>query len=227
MKKVILTGLTAAMLSSGAFASEVTAGSDTTLFSSGSPAVAADVNANFAALIAAINDNSARIDALISSSVTGKSYLYREMTLFMTGQRYGSSTTFPTGATSVPGGYARTNMISAEITLVFNSNGTVDISGTEAEVELWVNMDSNVGLQPDSFSASGTWTQLNNVVTVDLGGGDVFDFQVSAGGEVITVMDQVSLRDSIFSHTDENGSVYTQEYEMLLGFGTALDAPAP
>lgn len=224
MKKVLLTGLTAAMLSSASFAGEVTGYSDVT---ADTPATAAAVNANFAALIAAINDNSARIDALLSSSVSGKSYLYREMTLFMAGQRYGNGTTFPSGSTPVPGGYARTNMVSAEVNVTFNSNGTVDISGDDTEVELWVNMDSNVGQQTSNFNVTGSWVQNGNVVTVDLGGGDIFDFQVSTGGDVISSHQPVSLRGSVFSHTDEVGNVYTQEYEMVLGYGTAIDPVAP
>ena len=39
MKKVILTGLTAAMLATGAFASELTAGVDTTTFTPSTPAL--------------------------------------------------------------------------------------------------------------------------------------------------------------------------------------------
>ncbi|WP_290537155.1 MULTISPECIES: hypothetical protein [Alcanivorax] len=82
MKKMILTGLTAAMMSASAMASEVVEGTDTTVFSANSPALASEVNGNFAALIAAINDNSQRLDALegaaptdLSSIVSGSTYL--------------------------------------------------------------------------------------------------------------------------------------------------------
>ncbi|TGN40524.1 hypothetical protein [Marinobacter confluentis] len=61
MKKQFLTGLLAMALSAGAIAGEVTGYTDAT---SGSAATAADINANFNALISAINDNNQRITAL-------------------------------------------------------------------------------------------------------------------------------------------------------------------
>jgi hypothetical protein len=75
MKKIILTGLTAAVMSANAMASEVVEGTDTTTFSADSPAVASEVNGNFAALIAAINDNNDRISALEDASGTPVSLL--------------------------------------------------------------------------------------------------------------------------------------------------------
>jgi hypothetical protein len=61
MKKQFLTGLLAMALSTGALAGEVTGYTGAT---SGTPANAADINANFTALIEAINDNNQRITAL-------------------------------------------------------------------------------------------------------------------------------------------------------------------
>ncbi|EKF73879.1 hypothetical protein A11A3_11738 [Alcanivorax hongdengensis A-11-3] len=70
MKKIILTGLTAAVLSANAMAAEVTG---YTAPQSGQPATAAGVDSNFQALISAINDNSQRLDALESASGTSAS----------------------------------------------------------------------------------------------------------------------------------------------------------
>ena len=82
MKKFILTGLTAALMSANVMASEVVEGTDTTVFTADSPAVASEVNGNFAALIAAINDNSQRLDALediVGDGSVAGSYTFIEM----------------------------------------------------------------------------------------------------------------------------------------------------
>lgn len=75
MNKQLASVVLASLMSTAAWAGEV---GTVTEFTAGSPAVAADVNGNFQALITAINDNANRIVALenanTDSSVAGGSY---------------------------------------------------------------------------------------------------------------------------------------------------------
>lgn len=236
MKKMILTGLTAAMMSASAMAAEVTG---YTAPQSGAPATAAGVDANFQALITAINDNNTRIAALESevaaaqsSDVSGKSYLYREFGMYMAAHTYDSvgddGLPQASGAVEIGGsyggGFSRTNMLSAEITLEFLANGNVNIIGTETEVEMWANPNSNIGSVSGTLNETASWTQSGNVVTVDFGGGDTFDVQVSRSAEVITIMDPIYLFDTISQGNDGFAEVYSHEFEMLYGVGTLLNS---
>lgn len=176
MKKLLLTGLTAAMLSSGAFASEVTAGTDTTTFSASTPAVAAEVNANFAALIAAINDNSQRIDALESvvgdGSVAG-TYTFIELAVELAAN----------SGTAVEDGYSEITTFSSSGSFTLDANGTFNgtINENRSSLVDAVNgdclsscrqaFDPDFG-NPGSEPLSGTWTDDGATVTLTLGPDD-------------------------------------------------------
>jgi len=201
MKKAILTGLTAAMLSTGALASEVTAGVDTTTFTSSTPALASEVNANFAALIAAINDNDARIAALeaasggggdLTSVVSGSSYQ-----VFFSGgiiNRYSDALSPYTGA--------EVERFGGNSVITFHSDGTLSELfsevGRHISLEKEVNCDEFGGncehdgeTWEDTDQASGpggAWSVSGQTLTVLWPGdspGDEEEFLLSAAGTVI------------------------------------------
>ena len=232
MKKVILTGLTTAILSTGAFAGQVTAGTDTTTFSSNTAAVASEVNGNFNALITAINDNNTRVAALEaqvaalqSKDVSGKTYLYRDLGLIFAAHRYGTSTAFDsTGADAVPDGYARTGYYMGEYTVTFNADHTLTMSGQDTDVEMAVNAASEVSQQQTPASGTGTWTQSGNTLTIDLGDGPV-NFEVLPGAQMIAGYTNSAptvtfdYNDGTSGGSGGTGDRYTHEYEVNMGYG--------
>lgn len=201
MKKLLLTGLTAAMLSSGAFASEVTAGTDTTTFSASTPAVAAEVNANFAALIAAINDNNDRIAALESGGLP-------DLTTVISGSTY--KVFYMGGILSdyadslSPYTEARVERFGGNTLLTFHEDGTlselINESGREVNLEKLSNCDEfgngcehNIEDFDDVNAASGPggmWSVSGQVLTVLWPGdspGDEEEFMLNSNGSMIVL----------------------------------------
>ncbi|MDF1780021.1 MAG: hypothetical protein P1U67_01875 [Alcanivoracaceae bacterium] len=188
MKKLLLTGLTAAMLSSGAFASEVTAGTDTTTFSASTPAVAAEVNANFAALIAAINDNSQRIDALegvVGDGSVAGTYTFIELAVEIAAD----------SGTAVNEGYSEITTFSSSGSFTLDANETFTGTINENRSSLVDAVNGDCGsscrqaFDPDFATTSveqlsGTWTDDGATVTLTLGPGDTVELN-KAGGNLL------------------------------------------
>ncbi|MEE3321670.1 MAG: hypothetical protein VX258_13340 [Pseudomonadota bacterium] len=179
MKKVILTGLTAVMMSSAAMASEVVEGTDTTLFAADSPAVASEVNGNFAALIAAINDNSQRLDALeavVGDGTVAGTYTFVEMAVELAAN----------SGTAQNEGYSEISTYKSTGSFTLDGNG--DFSGTinenrsslvdavngdcEGEFGCRFAFDPDFNNQAPADSLGGTWVDNGSTVTLNLGPGD-------------------------------------------------------
>lgn len=225
MKKLMMTGLTAVFLSTGAIAGEV---SGYTAPVSGQPATAVGVDSNFQALITAINDNNTRIAALESFDVGGKTYSYKEVGILNGAERIGQTLGAPGDTTLVNEGFARTGVFTASGELAFDAGGTFTLSLTEKEIEMFVNSVSDIGPQIDgSLLDSGSWTQTGSTVTLTFAGGGSIELSVSRGataftlgnqgiGEVLT--DQCRLVDTTGNGTPDTEACI-HEYQSNLGIG--------
>lgn len=225
MKKVMLIGLTAAIFSQVAQASEVAA-QDVTTFSSNSPALASEVNGNFQALIAAINDNAQRIadlEASASSDVSGRTYLYRDLGLILAAHNAGTATTMPNGSNSVAGGFSRVGYFNGAFNIAFNGDGTFTLTGTDSQVEMFTNSNSEIGSESQGVSEGGTWTQSGHTVTLTPAGEEPFEINVSANGQVLSVYDSYG-PDVTFQYNDGSSDIYQHEYETILGIGILIDS---
>ena len=223
MKKVMLTGLTAAMMSGTTLAAEVGA---ITTFSSGSPALASEVNANFQALIAAINDNNARIAALeanvdeptdLLGKISGATYRIRylgtHMNMFTntgSGQQSGS-----------------TNIWNGSLTVVFNEGGSASITEHgEATGEMNVEpieqcdeftcVDSFVGRynfeQGGGGSSTGSWSLNGARLTLTFQDGFEAEFDVTPNAQLLVNTEGVLGDEAI-----GGGTIDTVESSIAIG----------
>ncbi len=225
MKKLMMTGLTAVLLSSGAIAGEVTG---YTAPVTGQAATATGVDSNFQALITAINDNNTRIAALESFDVGGKTYTYKEIGILNGAESFAQTLGTPGDSSLVNDGFARTGVFTASGELAFDAGGTFTLSLTEKEIEMFVNSVSDIGPQIDGpLSDSGSWTQVGSTVTLSFAGGGSIELSVSRGataftlvtqgvGEVLT--GQCRLVDTDFDGTGDTEAC-VHEYQSNLGIG--------
>lgn len=147
--------------------------SSVTTFEDGTPALADEVNANFQALIAAINDNAVRLAALeagsqSSNSVSGSTYQLNAIGIINRGDA---------------ANYSSTANLTSQYTVTFNSNGTFQLSGSENDAHL--NTDNNeltLLYQNDPVSLSGSYSQIGSSVTTSE---EDLSFTVSADGNVL------------------------------------------
>lgn len=236
MKKALLIGLTSMALSAQGWAGSVTAGVDTTTFTSGTSAVASEVNANFQALIDAINDNNDRIAALeaaaTTTDVSGKTYLFRDLGIILAAHKYGQTTTTTDQADSVPSGFSRVGYFTGNFTIEFSGvDNTYTLSGDDVDVEMFTNADSNIATFNDlDFVETGTWSQIGTQVTLTSDGPDSEDFvlDVAVGAHVLTVANTGGPWVTDLQFNDGNGDIYQHEYEVNLGVGVLQPTvPAP
>lgn len=181
----------ALFLTGSVFADEVDQ-SSVTSFTDGTPAVANEVNANFQALIDAINDNAAAIAALQenssaeSNSVSGATFRLNQIGNILTGGAGGNDVSVVTG------------MIQT-YTIEFNSDGSLGFSGTEFEVDLEAQSGNlSINANGDPVSESGTWSQSGSSVSTSLG----VTFTVSADGNVILLNEFTTDTDSSGDRVD-------------------------
>lgn len=163
-------------------------------FTDGTPAVAADVNANFSALADAINDLAGRVDALENDSggaAAGVPGVYR---LVSTQSEF-------FGQNNQTVGYAEINAYVLQGQLEILSDGTWTLTGSEFEHRLGgigdLSYDGEdppnrlgsqlleIQMSPEAVTLSGTWTQNDAIVTFTIGSDEILDFRVSLGGEVL------------------------------------------
>lgn len=223
MKKVMLIGLTAAIFSSAVVASEVEGFEP---FVPNTAATAQSVNDNFQALITAINDNAQRIadlEASATSDVSGRTYLYRDLGLILAAHTSATSTAMPQGNNSVHGGFARIGYFNGAFNIVFDENGTFTLTGSDDQVEMFVNSSSEIGSESESVSESGTWTQSGHTVTLTPTGEEPFEINVSANGQVLSVYDSYG-PDVQLEFNDGESNIYQHEYETILGIGILIDS---
>jgi len=235
-KQMILAGAVATLMGSSVMAAEV---GDITTFTAGTPAQASQVNANFQALITAINDNNSRIEALeaaqgINSSVGGRHYKLRDMGWILAAHRNSQVVqSMPDGSLSVNGGFARIGFYVGNIDLSFVAGqgtpnaGTFTINGSDVEVEMFVNASSDIGTNSSELSESGTWVQNGNVLEMTFPGDEgedphTLEFTASKGGLVLTANNG-----GLMEITYAYDSFYQHEYEASLIIAVEVDAPAP
>lgn len=235
MKKAMLIGLTAAICSPAVMASEVTAGVDTTEFSPNTPALASEMNANFAALIAAINDNSQRLDALegagpvdLSEVVAGSSYL-----VVFTGNL---SEIYNDGPSPYQG--VSLEHFGGTSLITFHEDNTLEELINEGarfmNLEKEQNCDefgdgcehfteTNVS-EDEANGPGGNWSVNGQTLTVLWPGdspGDEEVFTLSENGSTLVLGGYGE-----DSFTEGNGSV-TEELETFMAIGVKVPTPAP
>lgn len=185
MKKIILTGLTAAVLSANAMASEVTG---YTAPQSGQAATAAGVNANFQALITAINDNNTRIAAL--EAAAGE---VADLETIVSGATY--KLYFSGGIIELDdGGGANLERFGGSTDLTFNSDGS--LSETFSEQGRFISLDANtcdesgcshyVDTWNDNETGGGSWSVTGQTLNVVWSDGGTEAFSLSSDGKIIT-----------------------------------------
>ena len=225
MKKMILTGLTAAVLSANAIAGEVTG---YTAPQSGQAATAAGVDANFQALITAINDNAQRIDALEAAAGTPAS-----LTDVVSGSTYtvafmGNIIGKYSDALS-PYNSAYLQGFGGKSILTFNGDGsmTENFQGennreiqfepncTYNEVEMteecnFTPDDESVGVEPPT---TGSWSITGSTLYVTFAGEtDPEEFMLTADGTMFVLMNS-----DFFQESDEFGSNDDYEHSIAIG----------
>lgn len=241
MKKLMMTGLTLAMLSAGAASAATVTGYTAPV--AGEAATAASVDDNFQALITAIDDNAARIADLESFDVAGKTYEFRNIGFIMGAERLASADpgASPGSATSLFQGFVRLGIFNTTGTITFNADGTnMAIDITEFETEMFVNPESDIGPGPDfdggaaaSFATNGTYTQNGAVVSVTLldpqtqAAVDQFTAIVSKGANVFTITNQgtdqgstTQVQDPTQCRTVNQVDYCIQDWETSFGIGT-------
>lgn len=181
MKKLLPALFLASAVSAPALAGEVDATAVNT-FEAGTPAVAAEVNDNFAALISAINDNASRIAALedaIPDSIAG-SWSMVGLNLDLAAD---------SGTAGLADAYSEITLDGEFGSFSFDPagtfTGTLNASRARLAAEITCDQDPDPAIpdecvnafQPEtenpSESISGTWTEDGNSVTLDLGGESV------------------------------------------------------
>jgi hypothetical protein len=167
MKKLLPALFLASAMSAPVLAGEVDAAAVNT-FEAGTPAVAAEVNDNFAALISAINDNATRITALedaVPDSITG-TWSVVGLEMEMAGN---------TGENS----YSELILLGSSGSFEFNASGTFNGTINDNQVklsELRSELEGISSLEPSTSTPtetlSGTWTENARNVTVTLTNGE-------------------------------------------------------
>ncbi|MGB1464947.1 MAG: hypothetical protein ACPG8O_01190 [Alcanivorax nanhaiticus] len=187
MKKIILTGLTAAVLSANAMAAEVTG---YTAPQSGQAATAAGVDANFQALITAINDNNTRIAALEAAS--GEVASLNDIVSGATYKLY-----FSGGIIELDdGGGANMERFGGTADLIFNNDGS--LNETFSEQGRFISLDANscdfegqncshyVDTWNDNETGGGSWSITGQTLNIIWSDGGSEAFSLSSDGKVIT-----------------------------------------
>lgn len=228
MKKALLIGLMAGVCSTGAMASDVNNANITT-FTANTAAQAAQVNANFAEVIAAINDNAARIAALEAGTgpdlltlVTGSTYR-----IFFSGERMGVNTEATTNQFGFLSGWAG----SVDVTL--NSGGDVlinslgensgEINLDASEVNCDINGENclrNFNLLTETdppASQTGSWTLAGSTLNIHFPDDvDPSAFTVTPDGQLI-----IDLGGGIYQEVIASGTLNEFETKIAIGIKIA------
>jgi hypothetical protein len=193
MKKLMMTALATAMMSSAAMAADEV--SVPNAFVQGENAVAAEVNANFSALVAAVNESNGRIAALeeqlesaVSVDVAGSSYAVQASSVAL--QKYDADQ----NNTPEDSGFWNIDLRVERFSLAFNDDAsqTADLDfESEFKGDLWE--DGTMRFDEDTTPGSEQlyWTQDGNrvVLSESLGGDVVVEFIVAEGAGVIYALD--------------------------------------
>lgn len=158
-----------------------------TTFSAGSPAVAADVNSNFSALITAINDNATRIAELESAgtdnSVAGNTY-----SVFFAGTFFMAEVDTDDGIRDWIGAehFAGQGTLTFDEVNLTGSGTAQDTAGASVSVGNGGGVGWNGdGAEPEE-ALTFTWSQSGNAVTVQIDGeNESLNFFVSEDGSLL------------------------------------------
>ena len=161
--------------------------SNVTTFQANTPSLAAEVNTSLNALIVAINDNSARLDALeaaadaVTSSVSGRSYVFFELEAEVGGNN----------------GTGSSNMLlfGSQTPITFNTDNTGFVTDTGVDSELTTFFDGGLNQLQYNFlneAEAGvenfTWSQTGQDVTLnfpDTGdGAESVSLKISMDGSI-------------------------------------------
>ncbi|WP_062810960.1 hypothetical protein [Alcanivorax sp. NBRC 102028] len=231
MKKVILTGLAATVMSASAIASDVTG---YTAPESGQAATAAGVDANFQALITAINDNNDRIVALEDAAGTPSSLREKisgaTYTISYMGAVIG---TYADALSPYKGAYLEG--FGGRSVLTFETDGTLtelyQESGREIDFENKECTESEPGNfncehwvedftdGPETFTG-GSWELDGNILSVTFPEEDgVEEFIVALDGEILVLSSA-----SFEIESDQFGT--NDDYDHSLAIGVRTSEPA-
>lgn len=231
MKKVILTGLTAAVMSATAMAGEVTG---YTAPESGQAATAAGVNTNFQALITAINDNNERITALEDAAGTPSALLEKISGATYTISYLGSVIgTYADAMSPYKGAYLEG--FGGRSVITFETNGTLtelyQESGREIDFEDGECTESEPGIfncehrvedfadGPETFTG-GSWELEGNTLSVTFPEEDgAEEFIVALDGEILVLSSA-----GFETESDEFGT--NDDYVHSLAIGVRTGEPA-
>lgn len=190
MKKVI--ALTAALaLSAGTLIAGQVNNSGVSTFTAGQPAVAADVNSTFQALITAINDNATRIAALEAAapslSVAGKSFSVRSI---ISEVAVGENPNDGDGQSYNPAGgndFVNISNGTLQATVSFDANGGGGTFVLESDKYFEANIPNNKFQDFSDANATDviTFIQVGNAVTVTFPDNGTAEFLVAANGTML------------------------------------------
>lgn len=197
VKNMILAGAISTLMTGAAIAGEV--GSVTT-FSANTPAVASQVNANFDALITAINDNNSRIAALEAAAptnnVSGKTYALEQIGILLRGNN---------------SDYITAGNLSQSYTLTLSASNTFSFTGTENEGEIGLNGTVTRWEDNTAISATGTWAQSGNTLTLTFEDLSTVAFTVASNGGVVL------LNEYTYGVEDDQPTFTRTESSLIIG----------
>jgi hypothetical protein len=191
MKKFMMTALATAMMSSVAMAADELSVPNT--FVQGEDAVASEVNANFSALVQAINESNERIDALEeqlekanSVDVAGRAYNVQTSAVAL--QKYDAD---PNNQ-SEDSGFWNIDFTADKFVFTFEDDAsktaTIEYE-SEIKGDLWEDGTMRLEEDLDAGNETFTWGQEGNKVLISEGGNVVAEFLVSPGAGVIYAVD--------------------------------------
>ena len=221
MKTFMMTALAAAMASSVAVA-EV---SVPNIFTQGENAVAEEVNANFGALVAAIEESNSRIAALeeqleeaVSVDVKGSSYLVQSSSVSLT--RFEGD---PDGEVDPMG--SGLELVVEKFTLTFNEDQTVDLA-LDFEYKAERNDQENLKIEETTEEEGEQlfWSQEGNSIQLSdsLGGEPVVEFVVAEGANIIYSADVEVVRNEFRSASGCGVDFLFACYEDYFDSGTLM-----
>lgn len=156
-------------------------------FAPGTVAKASEVNANFQALLTAIN----KLEGPVTAASVAGNYVLLDLNLYMTS----------TPQSGTMSNNARIEHNSSNATAVFNSDGTFSLpqessNGTAMLFDFFKNnanlvANATVTAQPNTSppSGGGTWTLSGSTLTISLTGGGSGAFTAAAGGKLFIGID--------------------------------------
>lgn len=232
MKKTLLIGLMAGVCSTGAMASDVNNANITT-FTANTAAQAAQVNANFAEVIAAINDNAARIAALEAGTGPDLLTLVKGSTyrIFFSGNIVGVHTDGTTG-----GEYGFLDYWNGSVNVTLNDDGTGS-DGTAtinylAESKLDQSLDryescddmgqnctntfGHTTITDPPYAGAGSWTLTGSTLEI------VFPDDVEPAPFTVTPDGQLIIESDSGINQEATGTGTLNEFETKIAIGIKI-----